>query len=86
MKRISKKNLITHPVKHKKLRRMNKTKDEKLKKLKQITDMIESTFDWGCADEAWDRYAHAVYAIISENPCFEECEQNFLDYMEENKY
>ena len=57
----------------------------KQEKLKQLTDMMESVFDWGCTDEAWDRYAKAVYAVISENPCFDECGQEFLDYIEENK-
>lgn len=58
---------------------------EKLKKLKELTETMNQTFDFGCTDEAWDKYAHAVYYIVSENKIFEDCLQEFIDYVEENK-
>lgn len=36
-------------------------KKEKMEKLKNITNMLNKTFHFGCSDEAWDKYSQAVY-------------------------
>lgn len=58
---------------------------EKIDKLEKFTKMFQQTFDWGCNDRAKILYANAVYSVISGNETFEECEQEFIDYMHENK-
>lgn len=61
-----------------------KIEESELNKLKKYTDLFEKTFDWGCNDTAKYLYANAIYSIISGNPNFKECEEDFLDYMLEN--
>lgn len=56
----------------------------KVKRLEYITKLYEKTFDWGCNDKAKDLYTNAVYAIISEKPIFQECIDEFKDYILEN--
>ena len=53
-------------------------------KLETFTHLFEQTFEWGCNDRAKCLYANAVYSVISANKIYEECEQDFLDYMREN--
>lgn len=53
--------------------------DEKIEKLKKLSTMMEGCFDWGCTDGAWDAYAHAVYSIITEDPCFQDSVENFIE-------
>lgn len=57
---------------------------EKNEKLNKLTNLFEKTFDWGCNDRAKVLYANAVYAVISENKIFEECIDEFKEYMLEN--
>lgn len=59
--------------------------EKDIKKLKKFTKLFQKTFDWGCNDRAKYLYANAVYSVISGNPTFEECEQEFLDYMIESR-
>ena len=54
---------------------------ENQEKLEHLTDLIEQTFDWGCNDEAWDLYAHAVYSVVSGNENFKDCEHTFENYV-----
>ena len=57
---------------------------EKNEKLNKLANLFEKTFDWGCNDTAKVLYANAVYAVISENKIFEECVDEFKEYMLEN--
>lgn len=52
--------------------------------LKSLANLYEKTFDWGCNDEATDLFAHAVYAVISENKIFRNYINEFKNYMLEN--
>ena len=62
-----------------------KENKEKIDKLEKFTRMFEQTFDWGCNDRAKFLYANAIYSVISGSETFKECEQEFIDYMHENK-
>ena len=55
-----------------------------IEKLQKFSDMYYETCEWGCNDRAKCFFANAVYSIVSGNKNFEECEQEFLDYMHEN--
>lgn len=55
--------------------------EAKNKMIENYTKMYEQTFDWGCNDKAKYLFANAIYAIVSGKEIFEECKQNFLDYM-----
>lgn len=52
--------------------------------LKSLANLYEKTFDWGCNDEATDLFAHAVYAVISENKIFRDYINEFKNHMLEN--
>lgn len=54
---------------------------DKIQRLEKLTLLMEKAFDCGCTDKAWDKYARATYAVISENPVFAEAEQEFIDYI-----
>lgn len=62
----------------------NKTQSNEKDKLKYYTRLFEQTFEWGCNDRAKFLYANAIYSVISKNKIYEECEQEFLDYMRES--
>lgn len=57
---------------------------EKNEKLNKLANLLEKTFDWGCNDTAKVLYANAVYAVISGNKIFEECIDEFKEYILEN--
>lgn len=57
---------------------------DKIKKLEQLTNLFEKTFDWGCNDTARDLYANAVYAVVSGNEIFKECVEQFEEHVLEN--
>lgn len=56
---------------------------KKMKRLERLTHLIEMSFDWGCTDGAWDEYARAVYAVISEKPIWAGEEEKFIEHMTE---
>lgn len=62
----------------------DKTSKTNHDKLSELSRLFEQTFDWGCNDEAKALYANAVYAIISNNPAFNDCEKEFIEHMREN--
>ena len=53
-------------------------------KLSELSRLYEQSFNWGCNDKIKALYANAVYSIISQNKTFENCEQEFLDYIHDN--
>ena len=55
-----------------------------LEKIKELTNMYAQTLEWGCNDRAKYLYANAIHAVVSENDTYEECIQEFVDYMHEN--
>ena len=57
---------------------------DKIKKLEQLTNLFEKTFDWWCNDTARDLYANAVYAVVSGNEIFKECVEQFEEHVLEN--
>lgn len=83
--------LATRKVTEKENENINKHILEKLyecenieEELKSLTNLFKKTFEWGCNDRAKALYANAVYAVISENKTYEECIDEFKDYVLEN--
>ena len=56
----------------------------KMDKIEDLTKLFEKTMEWGCNDRAKCLYAQAVYAIVSEDDIYEECIDEFKDYMLES--
>ena len=63
---------------------MDELSREQINKLKRYTKMFEQTHEWGCNDRAKYLFSEAIYSVISGNKIYEECEQEFIDYMNEN--
>ena len=60
------------------------TPEETLKKIQRLTDLYETTFDWGCNDESTAMYANAIYACMHPELDYwqhsiEDFEQHILD-------
>lgn len=56
--------------------------EEKLKKIQEIMNFYETTFDWGCNDSVHSAIAHAVYGVITDKDYFLEEYNELLLEME----
>lgn len=52
---------------------------KQLKQIKELTDLFETTMDWGCNDEVKCSFANAIYACINpEKEYFQHCIGDFI--------
>lgn len=55
---------------------------KQFKQIKKLTDLYETTMEWGCNDEAKALFANAIYACIyPEKKWFQECIDEFKNYL-----
>ena len=53
--------------------------EKKLKQIKELTDLYETTMEWGCNDHAKCLFANAIYACMHpEKEWFQECIGDFI--------
>lgn len=44
--------------------------EEKFKKIQEIMNFYETTFEWGCNDSVGSAIAHAIYGVITDKEYF----------------
>ena len=54
---------------------------KQLKQIKELTDLYETTMEWGCNDNAKCQFANAVYACMHpDEKYFQHCIDKFKNY------